>query len=490
MIGRDMDDRRTDKKHRKLTRTPEVSICDISAPHPLSSSPTSSVASPGIPLPNPAITTSPSSTSSLSFSSLLSHSTSFFSPNHQTSNNLTAGKLAQSALITASSPKDNGSGSHSASEECLKTSHSSYFSGKNFDYFRLSNHRHHNDVDKSGKGKDGGSGADSLAVVIPGGGGESANKSAKQHLQIKSEELVPTTTTSLSSSSSTSAFSLKRFSSFSFNRGSSTKRNAAAAAAASKEQHHPKSETISNAKSNNNIHFEANSKKEEMTVKSKETSSPSSRRAHPPSLKASTNPFHQQSSSTSTSSSISYQFSTDNVIETIPACCLKVTPQQSLRSSPTLANNDPFALVRPLPRNQSSPTNLDDSNDSTNSQSNSESAFENTVGQKATSGINIQIKRNYHYQPDPQFDQIFFTQDPVHHHATTNPFLAETTIKRDEFLKATMRICLVVSPPSTKLQVQLESSSSLLPTLLHGNTTRFVLNSISMYFKKTTLVRW
>lgn len=44
--------------------------------------------------------------------------------------------------------------------------------------------------------------------------------------------------------------------------------------------------------------------------------------------------------------------------------------------------------------------------------------------------------------------------EAVQHFQSTNPFYnCDTKFKRDEFLKATMRICLVVSPPASKLQV-------------------------------------
>lgn len=44
--------------------------------------------------------------------------------------------------------------------------------------------------------------------------------------------------------------------------------------------------------------------------------------------------------------------------------------------------------------------------------------------------------------------------EAVQQFQSTNPFYnCDTNFKRDEFLKATMRICLVVSPPTSKLQV-------------------------------------
>lgn len=315
------------------------------------------------------------------------------------------------------------------------------------------------------------------------------NPQKRPNLLKKPEETV---------SPSSSAFSLKRFS---FNRGSKTKRNvgkvettvptASPPPSAHPEQpigrvisHYsdaafPTSPPPPSSKSTNATTNSFAPKNEDGTI----ARSFSSRQN-----KVSTNPFHQHSSSTS-SSSMSYQLSTDNVTDIIPACCLKSTPLQlhhPAHSLPVRGTKDSHDSTSDGERSKVgvSVTGMsfvcrncgtenqvtDERNEVKDAQLLGESATSKHQGQgivvkdgiftgttaNSPRTVQIQIKRNCPNQRDPSSDRdsvdCSLAADEYGTFMSTNPFLGDTII-RDDFLKATMRICLVVSPPATKLQV-------------------------------------
>lgn len=614
-----MDDpKRADKKHRKLTRTPEVSQCDNAVPnvlehlsssthHHSSSTPNSGHVTPvhpQLPLNNLSSAvhrnhssstnvaalkdnngTITASASSLSFSSLLSSSASFFHHHNHHQNNADSGsnngtsnchQSGKSAFQAQSLPVVEATKARSASsllhpgsvqqqqdvdkenhslggEECLKSTASPSASpssvspaipikssathntiSRGLEYFRGTRTTATSAASPTAPfNANNNSNYVSCTVDTGGGGGVATEKEQatsnnpqkqQQHLLIKPEE------SSLSPSSS--AFSLKRFSSFSFNRGSRAKRNVAKDGLSEDHSHphqhqHPHqppstpARSINTPISNSSVYGDASSSPSPTTATSvvggllRTAASTSAddcvvgsgvKTISPRRNKVSTNPFHQHSSSTSTSSSMSYQLSTDNVIDIIPACCLKVTPFQQHQPQTPVATS----IIGASPRGGGTVA-AKDSNDSTSSDGGggggegrvggvsfvcSSCGIENRVtgvlneartrerlhvtGTKAPSfqaelvpaegavavndvrapratsprTVQIQIKRNCPNQRDPSSDRedCMVASEDFTSFMSTNPFLSDT-IKRDEFLKATMRICLVVSPPATRLQV-------------------------------------
>lgn len=591
-----MDDhKRADKKHRKLTRTPEVSQCDTTIPNVLqlsssSLSPTSghtSTSPVNIPqaqqrglspssrnhsATNVTATkdTIPASPSSLSFSSLLSSSASFFNHNHhhhhhhqkqpqpllhpkpkQPQNNdntspclhpsysashasfasssgtvisstpatpllnpehsrdATATECHKQAsncsrLLSPSSVSPAGNAAQTSSSAAITISRGlEYFCGgrsatENTNTFHKEHHPTNNnnylnctDIEGSPTA------AAATATTIPVGTPTSPSPATTNpHLLKKPEETL---------SPSSSAFSLKRFSSFSFNRGSKTKRNVA------KEQPTeptpPPSSQQPVGRSGNAAHCEtaaepppASNLTNTFAARTEDgTIGSGAKTISPRRNKVSTNPFHQHSSSTSTSSSMSYQLSTDNVTDIIPACCLKATPlqlQQQHNPPPP-----PVTVARGGGRGSSRESHDSTSSDgerakvpvvsyvcsncgnvnrltgaanevrcerlpvdglAAKSQEHGLAVKESSPGaacQVRTNSprtVQIQIKRNCpnarDVSSDRESEECTVAPDEFGHLLSTNPFLSDT-IKRDEFLKATMRICLVVSPPATKLQV-------------------------------------
>lgn len=657
------DQKRADKKHRKLTRAPEVSQCDNSVPnvlqlssshehhHPQHShlSPTSGCVSPGQHqqvLPNSSsisfcgvhrnlsttnvaslkdtdnASSITASASSLSFSSLLSSSASFFNHHHHphphpnTSNGNTncqptSGKSASTATAAATkacssaalhpvSGRDGGRSGGGGSdggggcfprdgkenilcgEECLKST-ASFSPSPNsvspaipisnntiirgLEYFRSTTTNNHNNNNSSASSSPAANNASPstdyynannnyVSCTSDSAAGDKEQTTSatnpqkqQQHLLIKPEE------TTLSPSSST--FSLKRFSSFSFNRGTRAKRNSSKEGRApAAEDRHPNhnnnatsncnqqqrsavlNDAVSSPTTSSVTVVSSQAPSTTLTLKNDDGTATGSngggmKAVSPRRNKVSTNPFHQQSSSTSTSSSMSYQLSTDNVIDIIPACCLKVAPlhQQtgsvvgggvggcvvSTKESNDSASSDGGGVERSkvtsgstgvsggvsfvctncgienrllagllnearqtrerLHVNPQHPAHLPSRHQEQHV------SCASTIGdvsapqvapvlhhhppqQQPRSNsphtVQIQIKRNCPNQRDPSSDRedcLVAAAEDFGSFMSTNPFLSDT-IKRDEFLKATMRICLVVSPPASKLQVSLSATSS------------------------------
>lgn len=579
------DQKRADKKHRKLTRTPEVSQCDNSIPNVLQLS--SSATTSAHPSPTSAQagnfsavhrnhsssnvaalkdTSITASASSLSFSSLLSSSASFFNHHHhhhnqqnkQNNNNSNGGHPACTSASAAGATNAatstssalhpglvRGEGKENVlyGEECLKSTASLSPSpnsvspaipitkpastnntiSRGFEYFRGT--RTNNTANKASPSDHYNAKNNYVSCTAadasdsPGrhsdGNRDASNPPKQQHQQqqhllIKPEESL---------SPSSSAFSLKRFSSFSFNRGSRAKRNVAKEGRA--DEHHPQNhQSVRGADSPASVLLPTTSSSLSTATDSvgalksaaaDDGATSGVKAISPRRNKVSTNPFHQHSSSTSTSSSMSYQLSTDNVIDIIPACCLKVTPFQQTAATTTTTVGVAGGCARVGAAAK-------DSNDSTSSDGGGGAAAERSKVLSSVGGgvsfvciscgtenrvtgvvneartrerlhltaggssfsrgqeqavapvvndataprassphtVQIQIKRNCPNQRDPSSDRedCLVSSEDFSSFMSTNPFLSDT-IKRDEFLKATMRICLVVSPPATKLQVHL-----------------------------------
>lgn len=559
---------KVDKKHRKLTRAPELSHCDTTSPSvfQLSAlSPRSGFGSPSSPttisashrnrsstnvatLKDPSISASPSS---LSFSSLLSSSTSFFghhlqrNENHNINCPDSSNSGATSVTSTEQGRRDDGNTEaiRCSSKECLNpvasssipaspcstaipvvsnTNATTTLSGTGscgLEFFRripanpnsssstntshdehyVPNHNYSNSPEKEGCGRE------KDTVITP--------THKQQQSLLKPAETV---------SSSASAFSLKRFSSFSFNRGNKAKRNVAKEEHVEKQQSPPTAQNTLNQKGVNafcsasslapspkpptlaslslsNQTLSATTHPVRKTEDGTTVAAPITEARRP---KVSTNPFHQYSSSTSTSSSMSmsmsYQLSTDNVTDIIPGCCLKAaTPmstatrahpnqflsgegeaEKHIQSSSSSDGERPKGLAEVtfvcrscgkdnlvtdlvheiksvrLQSNLTPTMTADRSQEQMVPADKKDLCIRTTTVASSPGGVQIKIKRNCFNQLDSLSDHEdnVLADEDIRTFMSGNPFLSDT-IKNDEFLKATMRICLVVSPPTSKLQV-------------------------------------
>lgn len=159
-------------------------------------------------------------------------------------------------------------------------------------------------------------------------------------------------------------------------------------------------------------------------------------------------------------------------IPTIPTCCLKnsqhsSTSNDGVKTSPSSSTvfNDHLRQLKQLFQSSNSNTQNVNKN-SLNSFGNESSSSSTNNNQKTSFSTTTKehlTNENINHTNPFIFSNIFkssndkstTTGNPGQTSSSistsnTNPFLSEN-IKRDEFLKATMKICLVVSPPSNKL---------------------------------------